>query len=572
MECARTVFMMNQEPIISFLLEEHIVDDQTLETILAKQRDTGQSLVGLLKSENLVDDNQLMRIIALGNKIEFITLSPDAVDPMVAHLLPYDFVNQHNLIPVRKDKDKLFIAMSSPLNLSVRGQIEMKTGLKVVPLAATASAIRQAILFHFSVNNVTRQDIVSMRLKSSAATATQEKSHYDSKKAVSAPVARLVASIINGAIGVRASDIHIEPQEPDIKVRYRVDGILRDAIDVPASVQLEVVSHIKILADMDISERRVPQDGHISVTFNNNMYDLRVSSLPAIGGEKIVLRILDKNSGLQSLDEIVRNPDDNKKFRSMIANPYGMILLTGPTGSGKTTTLYSVLGHLNTADRNIITVEDPVEYRLPGITQVQVKSSIGMTFASALRSILRQDPDIILIGEIRDVETAEIAIRAALTGHLVLSTLHTNDAAGAISRLVNLGIPPFLVASSLLGAVAQRLARTVCTNCKEPYEATEEEIKTLLDSGKQPDTLTLYRGKGCGACFNTGYHGRRAIYEILPISSDIRKLIVSGASDDAIKHQAASEGMKILRESGVEAAISGDTNMQELLRVIDMRD
>ena len=290
---------MNHEPILSFLLEENILDDQTLEAVLAKQRDTGQSLVGLLKSENLVDDDQLTRIVAIGNKIEFITLSPDMIDPMAAHLLSYEFVSQYNVLPVRIDKDKLFVAMSSPLNLSVRGQIEMKTGYTVVPLAATGSAIRQAILCHFSVNNVTRQDIVSMRRKTSSA-AIHEKSHYDLTKTASSPVARLVASIINGAIGARASDIHIEPQEPDIKVRYRIDGILRDAIEVPASVQREVVSHIKILADMDISERRVPQDGHIAVNFNNNIYDLRVSSLPAVGGEKIVMRILDKTSGLQS--------------------------------------------------------------------------------------------------------------------------------------------------------------------------------------------------------------------------------------------------------------------------------
>ena len=301
----RKGYMPNQEPIISLLKEENILDDQTLEKLLAKQRDTGQSLIGLLKSENLVDDDQLTKIIAAGNKIEFVTLSPDMIDPMAAHLLSYEFVSQHNLIPVRLEKDKLYVAMSSPLNLSVREQIEMKTGYKVVPLAATGSAIKQAIIFHFSVRNVTRQDIVSMRLKSGPA-AAPEKPKYESNKAASAPVARLVASIINGAIDARASDIHIEPQEPDIKVRYRIDGILRDAIEVPASVQREVVSHIKILADMDISERRVPQDGHIAVNFNNNDYDLRVSSLPAVGGEKIVLRILDKNSGLQSLDDIVR--------------------------------------------------------------------------------------------------------------------------------------------------------------------------------------------------------------------------------------------------------------------------
>jgi type IV pilus assembly protein PilB len=562
--------MAEQDPIISYLLDENILDDKAIETLLAKQRDSGQSLIGLLKSENLVDDEQLTRIIAIGNKLEFVTLSPDMVDPMAARLLPYEMVNQHNLIPIRIDKDKLIVAMSSPLNLVIREQIEVKTGYKVVPVAASASAIKLAIVVHFNVRNVTRQDIVSMRLKSSPAT-TSEKNRYDSAKAASAPVTRLVASIINGAIDMRASDIHIEPQMPDIRVRYRVDGILRDAIEVPASVQREVVSHIKILADMDISERRLPQDGNIAVYVNGKDYDLRVSSLPALGGEKIVIRILDKDSCLWSLDDIIRSPDDNNRFRSLIANPYGMILLTGPTGSGKTTTLYAAIQQINSPERNVVTIEDPIEYRLRGVTQVQVKPAIGITFASTLRSIMRQDPDIILIGEIRDFETAESAAHSALTGHLVLSTLHTNDASGAISRLISIGIPPFIVAAALSGAVAQRLVRTICSRCKEAYQANDEELRLLRQEFKS-NKVTLYRGRGCEACYQTGYHGRQAILEILPVSTDIRKKIAGGSSDEQIRQLAIDEGMKTLHHTSIEAVLAGETTLQEILRVIDMRE
>lgn len=584
--------MQEHDPIISFLAEENILDADALQAIVEKQQKTGQSLLSILKADRLLDENQLARVTAVASKIEFVTLSPDMIDPMVAHLLSYDMVNQHNLIPIRKESDKLFVAMSSPLNLSVRDQMETKTGYKVVPLAAAPDAIRQAIAYHFNVRNVTRQDIVSMRLKSASGESLAElkgsKGSLRSRKIAEAPVTRLVSSIINGAIDARASDIHIEPQQPDVRVRYRVDGILRDAIEVPTSAQQELASHVKILADMDISERRVPQDGHISTQFHGREYDLRVSSLPAVGGEKIVIRILDKSSGILRLEDVVTSPEDHRKIRELIENAYGMILLTGPTGSGKTTTLYAILQALNTPERNIITVEDPVEYRLDGITQVQVKPIAGMTFAAGLRSILRQDPDIILVGEIRDLETAEIAISSALTGHLVLSTLHTNDAAGAVSRLINIGIPPFLVSSALLGAVAQRLVRTSCPKCNKPYKPADEELELLRRSLERPDdakpapgppvaglatleSIQVYRGSGCNSCYYTGYHGRRAVYEILTISPEIKRMIVSSCNDDEIKSQAIKEGMKTLRTTGVEQVLAGVTTLEELLRVVDMR-
>lgn len=565
--------MKKQEHIISYIQKENIFDRETLQEILSQYQSSGKSIINILKDGKFVDDEQLTRIIAAGNKIEFVNLSPDMVDPMAARMVTYDMASRHNMIPVKQKGDKLLVAMSSPLDLAVRDQLEVKTGCKIVPLAAAPNAIRQAIRFHFNVKNVTRQTIASMRLKQDTTEEKQTGTEIKGKSArvTNDPVTRLVSSIIAGAIDSKASDIHIEPQEPDMRVRYRIDGLLRDAIDVPSSVQNEVISHIKIQAEMDISEKRVPQDGHIAIRHDGYEYDLRVSSLPAVGGEKIVLRILDKSTKRWSLDKVVTSAEDNRKFRLLLQNAYGMILLTGPTGSGKTTTLYSLLQVLNKPERNIVTVEDPVEYRLSDITQIQVRPAAGMTFASALRSILRQDPDIILVGEIRDLETAEIAISAALTGHLVLSTLHTNDATGAISRLVNLGIPPFLVASSLLGTIAQRLLRTICPKCKQPYSPSDEELQQMFGASKAKKDVQLYRNSGCNDCFNIGYLGRKAIYEILCVSKKIRKLIVDNSSDDAIKQQAVEEGMKTLHTSGLEQAMEGQTTLDELLRVIDMR-
>lgn len=563
--------MRNEDPITSFLRQEKIVDEEMLQSALDQQKQTGQSLISILKKEKLLNEEQLTRVVAITNQIEFVNLSPDMVEPMVAHLVSYEMANEHNVVPFRKENDSLFVAMSSPMNLYVRDQIEMKTGYKVIPVAATPSAIRQAIHYHFDVASVTKQAIASMRLKDEPAKAVRrDETRQESIEASDDPITKLVSSIIKGAIDARASDIHIEPQASDVKVRYRVDGLLRDTIDVPSSAQLEVVSHIKIMSDMDISEKRIPQDGHMTIRHDDKEYDLRISSLPAVGGEKIVIRILDKNVNRWKLDNVVVSPDDNRKFRELVSNPYGMLLLTGPTGSGKTTTLYSVLQLINTPEKNIVTVEDPVEYRLDGITQVQVRPVAGMTFASALRSILRQDPDVILVGEIRDLETAEIAVSAALTGHLVLSTLHTNDAPGAISRLINLGIPPFLVASALLGTVAQRLIRTSCPDCKQPYVPKKDEQILLLGKSREAGELKLQRGSGCNNCYHTGYQGRKSIYEILPISPEIRRMIVAGSDDGVIKQQAIKEGMRTLRISAIAEVLNGITTLDELMRVIDV--
>lgn len=563
--------MEKQDAIISFLRTGKILDEITLKSLMELQKSTGQSMVSILKHESMLDEAQMAQVVAVGNGIEFINLAPETVDPMVANLISYETASRYHIIPVRKDEKNLFLAMSSPLNIAARDLVEAKTGYKVVPLAATLGAIQQAIRYHFNVQNVTRQAIISMRLEQGAKDDEADGAQQRSAKVAEAPITKLVHSIITGAIDSRASDIHIEPQSSDVKVRYRVDGILRPALDIPLSASAEVVSHIKIISDMDISERRVPQDGHMIIIHNNREYDLRVSSLPGVTGEKIVIRVLDKDVNRWSLDAVVSSPEDNKKFKELAANPYGMILLTGPTGCGKTTTLYSVLQLLNKPEDNIVTVEDPVEYRLDGITQVQVRPSAGMTFASALRSIVRQDPDIILVGEIRDYETAEVAISSALTGHLVLSTLHTNDAAGAISRLVNLGVQPFLIASALLGAVAQRLVRTLCVDCAQQYEASEEEYKMLFGSEQRREKIKLFKPAGCSKCYQAGYRGRRSIYEILTVTESIKRMISEKCSTEDIKQQAIKEGMKTLRTRGIEEMLKGAISVEELGRVVDLR-
>ena len=566
--------MQKQDQTISYILEENILDEKTLQKVLGQQEASGEGLISILKESNLVDEDQLTRIIAVSNKLEFVNLSPDMVNTMAAHLISYEIASQYNVIPVKKEDNSLLVAMSEPWDLIIRDQIGMRTGCEVVPVIATPNAIRQAIKYHFNVRNITRQAIASMRLKQDA---KEKKQKYakDKDKALRAgddPVIKLVSSIVTGAIEAGASDIHIEPQEPEMRVRYRVDGLLRQAINVPSSVQQELISRIKVLAEMDISKARVPQDGHITERHNDGRkYDLRVSSLPTVGGEKIVIRILDQNAERWSLDEIASSSDDNQKFRALATSPCGVLLLAGPTGSGKTTTLYSILQLLNTPEKNIVTVEDPVEYRLNDITQIQVNKQAGMTFASVLRTILRQDPDIILVGEIRDTETAEIAVSAALTGHLVLSTLHTNDAVGAVSRLTALGVPPLFVASSLLGTAAQRLVRTICPRCKQPYTPSSEEVKQLFDSSKESRDIQLYRGAGCDFCYQSGYHGRKAIYEILCVSPGIREMIVESAGDNAITQQAIKEGMKTLSKSGLEGIIDGTTTLEEIRRFVEIR-
>lgn len=563
--------MKTNDPIIAALEKDSIVDQAVLEKLVQSQQQTGQSILSMLRGQNLLTEEQIVQTVARANDIEYVELTADAIEPTIAHLISRDLAAQHNAVPIRCQDRTLFVAMGAPWDLAARDEIEVKTGYGVVPVAASPAAIRQVIERLFDEVDITRQVVASMRLKQDAGVAPKtSENQVRTLREGDDPISKLVSSIVKSAISSRASDVHIEPQPPDLRVRCRIDGTLRDTIRVPASVQREVVSHIKIMADMDISERRIPQDGHATIEHEGVEYDLRVSSLPAVGGEKVVLRILDKRVERWSFDNVVTSPQDNATFRRILGNPYGMVLLTGPTGSGKTTTLYSVLQLINTPDRNIVTVEDPVEYRLDGITQVQVKPVAGMTFPSALRSILRQDPDIILIGEIRDRETAEIAIGAALTGHMVLSTLHTNDAAGAVSRLINLGIPSFLAGSALLGSAAQRLVRTCCARCKRPYRASDSEMRILYGDSKPDTEVQLWRGTGCSHCYQSGYLGRKSIYEVLSVSRGVQRMIIDRADDDTIREHAIAEGMRTLRAAAVSEVLAGQTTVDEIMRVVDM--
>ena len=561
--------MVTQDSIIAFVEQEEMLSKQNLDEVVQEHHKTGHSLLSILKDESYLTDDQFLKVVAASHGIEFITLEPDSIEQVVAHLVSFELADRHTLIPIRVEENQLVVAMASPMDLRVRDQIEMKTGYEVVPVAASNDDIRLAIQCQFDVANETKQAIVSMRLKEGEIEAKEDAQELNFGD-VSNPITKLVTSIVRGAIDSQSSDIHIEPQESGTRVRYRVDGMLQNALTVPASVQSEVTSHIKIKAGMDISEKRVPQDGHISLSHMGHNYDLRVSSLPSVGGEKIVIRVLDKDAEKWEIDSVVLDTESNNKLKQMVSNPYGMVLVTGPTGSGKTTTLYSLLQLVSTPKKNVITVEDPVEYRLNGITQVQTRPVQGLTFASALKSILRQDPDVILIGEIRDLETAEIAVSAALTGHLVLSTLHTNDAAGAISRLINIGVPPFLVGSALIGTVAQRLVRRVCLKCRQSAVPNSREASLLLGQERSQETPEIFRSTGCNDCYQTGYKGRKSIYEILPVSSKIKTLIMEGGNDDAIKHQAAAEGMVSLTQSAIADVLNGYTTLDEISRIVDV--
>jgi type IV pilus assembly protein PilB len=567
-----TAAMEQNQSVIEVLRRERILPEEQIGELLSLQEQTGHSLLHLLREKEWIEEDQLTRLTALSNGIEYIELTPEMVDPVALKLVPLETARRHVLIPLRIEQDCLIVAMNSPLNLTVREMITTRTGYRVKPVAAGSEAIRRALQNHFNVENLTRQDIVAMRLKNKPG---EEKKSQGARnqaiKSADAPVVRLVETILTGGIDNRASDIHLEPQQPDMKVRYRIDGLLQDALQVPSSAERQVISHIKILADMDISEKRLPQDGHISMEHGGKLYDLRISSLPAVGGEKIVIRILDTETGLRMLDELVTGPDDLQKFKTLLANPYGMILMTGPTGCGKTTTLYSMIRNLNRMERNIVTVEDPVEYQIPGITQVQVKPDIHLTFAACLRSILRQDPDIILVGEIRDEETAEIAVSASLTGHLVLSTLHTNNAVGVVSRFVNLEIPAYQAASALLGVVNQRLVRTICQRCRTSYRPSEKE-KEILGLAEAAGQGTLYKGNGCEYCRHTGYSGRLGVYEIFLVTPEIRHLIVAQATEDAMKEEAIRQGMRTLRMQAMDMVRNGQTTLDEAMRVIDMRE
>jgi len=545
----------------ALLLEEGIVTQEALDRGLEIHGKSGLPLARVLLDEHLVDERDLVRVLARSIGLDFVDLREVTVDPAAASLIAESLASRYAAIPIGFEDDRLIVAMADPANVLAIDDIRAITGREVVPKVATRGDVEEAIQKMASLDNSV-SDLAEL-----AAGDSVETQDLRALEAVAdeAPVVKLVSMLITRASADRASDIYIEPTERDLRVRFRIDGVLHEIMRTPRSITNAVVSRLKIMADIDIAERRRPQDGRISLRVSGRQLDLRVSTLPTIYGEKVVMRLLDTSNALLELKDLGFAQHTLDGYEASYSKPYGTILVVGPTGSGKSTTLYATLNVLNKPETNIITVEDPVEYRLPGVNQVQVNRKAGLTFASALRSFLRQDPDVMLVGEIRDGETAAIAIESALTGHLVLSTLHTNDAPSSVSRLIEMGVEPFLVGSALDSVLAQRLARRLCDKCKEEYEPTEAMLE---QGGFAVAPKTLQRAVGCKVCSNTGYRGRVAIHELMTVSEEIERLAVERVSTDVLKKAAVAAGMRTLREDGMTKVAAGVTSLEEILRVV----
>ena len=556
------------------LLEERLLMPEQLSQALYEQRRTGKPLAVILIDSGLVSEEDI--VITLSEQLGIPHLRVESYDipPEIIAEVPESITRRYHLIPVAKTGKSLTIAMADPLNIVAIDDVRMLTGYEIETVVSLDSEIKKAIDRYYGRTEEEEMEDYEDILRDAEAesvTLLKDKEDLDisslKEKVEQAPVIRLVNLTLVNAIKEGASDIHIEPFEKIVRVRFRVDGILREVQSPPKSLQAAVVSRVKILSELDIAERRVPQDGRFRIKFEGREIDFRVSTLPTYFGEKVVLRILDKGALSLDLDKLNFEKQPIEDFRDSLARPNGIILVTGPTGSGKTTTLYSALHALNKPDVNIVTVEDPVEYELFGINQVQTKPEVGLTFASGLRSILRQDPDIVMVGEIRDEETADIAVKAALTGHLVLSTLHTNDAPGAITRLIDMGMEPFLIASSLLLTAAQRLVRKVCPDCKRAYRVPEQVLTRAQFKLEPDEDLVLYKGEGCARCGETGYRGRLALLEALRVTENIQDLIMASTSSGEIKRAAIENGMLTLRQVGLLKVKAGNTSLEEALRV-----
>jgi type IV pilus assembly protein PilB len=549
------------------LLADGLITDEQLASALAQQKQRGEKLGSILVRLKYLGDEQLIGFLSRQYGLPAVDIGRLDLDPAVAQLVPPQLARKYDVYPVRRIDGTLTLAMADPTNVQALDDIAFVTGLEVKPVVASQGAIGDAIARAYQGR---RSDAPPGDLR--AETVDEEFAAkvdvFELKESADeAPVVRLVNKVLVDAIAKGASDIHWEPYEKVFRIRFRIDGVLHETLSPPKRLEPAMISRLKIMASLDIAERRVPQDGRIKLRYNTREIDFRVSILPTIFGEKAVLRILDKDALKLDLTALGFDPWSLEQFQTAIRQPYGMVLITGPTGSGKTTTLYSAIHTINSPDINIMTAEDPVEYNLRGVNQVQINEGVGRTFASALRAFLRQDPDVILVGETRDLETAQIAVRAALTGHLVFSTLHTNDCPSTVARLVDMGIPSFLVSSSLQLILAQRLGRKVCQACREPYDADEE---SLVPYGHTPTGLgrcTLYKGRGCATCNYTGMKGRVAIYEVMPITEQLRDMILKSAPSAALTATARAHGMLPLRSAGIRKALEGITSIAEVLRV-----
>jgi type IV pilus assembly protein PilB len=548
------------------LLEDGLITSDQLSVAVDQHQTLGRSLGRVLVDQGILSETQLVAALAQQIGLRFIDLSDFPVDGSALARIPGSVCRQHMAIPIGFEDGRIVVAMADPANVFAADDIRTISGYEVLPAVATRADVVAAIDRYYRADS--DLDDLTTALED-ADEATGDDLAGLKEVVEDAPIVKFVNLLITQAIQDRASDIHLEPTEQDLRVRYRIDGVLHEVMRSPKSIQSGVISRLKIMADINIAERRIPQDGRLSVSAHGKKVDLRVATLPTVWGEKVVMRILDNSTARLDLSELGFTQNNYERYSESFGKPYGMILVTGPTGSGKSTTLYATLNILNRPEVNIITVEDPVEYRLPGISQVQTNTKAGLTFASSLRSILRSDPDIVLIGEIRDHETAQIAVEAALTGHLVLSTLHTNNAPSAITRLTEMGIEPFLVGSAVDAVLAQRLARRLCMKCKEAYTPTEETLTAAkVNWDLSTGIPTLYRPVGCPSCSNTGYKGRMALHEVMMVNEEIERLAVEHAPATEISAAALRSGMVTLRNDGMTKVLNGVTSIDEILRVV----
>ena len=542
------------------LVESGFLNATELAEVLSVQKETGKRLGEVIVESGLMSEFDILRAVSSQYNYPIIDLSGIDVDPKATALLTQKFCEENIVFPIGFDNDNLVVAIDDPMNITIEDELQFQTGYQISLMLATHSSIVDAIKVHYGKESAQK---AAEELGVSMEADNLEADSELSEAVNSAPVVKLVNSMIDYAIRSGSSDIHIEPLEDRVRVRIRIDGVMQEVMTNPISAKDAITTRIKILGGMNIAEKRIPQDGRITTVINGEPVDMRVSILPCVTGEKTVIRILAKNDANLNRSYLGISDRNNEMIDRMIKIPQGIVLISGPTGSGKTTTLYTLLSEKNTEEVNIITVEDPVEIRIPGLNQVQVNVKAGMTFASGLRSILRQDPDIVLVGEIRDGETAEIAMRAAITGHLVFSTIHTNDAVSSINRLIDMGLEPYMVSSALVGVVSQRLVRRICTNCRESYEPDEYDREYLrLDAGQK-----LYRGKGCTECNDKGYKGRIAIHEIVIVTRKMKTLLERRASEDEMRVLAVEEGTQMLQDSARDLVLEGITTVSELNRV-----
>jgi type II secretion system protein E len=553
---------LSSDLLAEVLVGAGLVTRDQLETAAASRNDDVERLDESLVRLGLADEADIFAAVARHLGLEFVPEIDRDIDVSLLAEVPSEFAMRHQVVPLREEDHTLVVAMADPFDVTVLDDLRLLTRRDVRAVVSPRRKITEAIEQSYmakmfrDIDDMQREDVAEEDLEIADL----------QKMAREALVIKLVNLILHQAIQERASDVHLEPHERELRVRYRVDGMLHDASSPPRHLHPAIISRVKIMADMDIAERRLPQDGRVRIKLGDRMIDLRVSTIPTLHGESAVIRLLDRKAGLMELTELGMRRDTFELFRRLISRPHGIILVTGPTGSGKTTTLYGALNEIYAPEKKVITIEEPVEYELPGANQIGVRPEIGLTFASGLRHIVRQDPDVVMVGEVRDRETADIAIHAALTGHLVFSTVHTNDAPGAITRLLDMGIEPYLVASSLVGVLAQRLVRLLCPNCKQPFQPTPEDLREVSVPADQAGAMTLYRAAACESCRN-GYLGRTGVFELLLVDDDVTRQILDKVSANEVKQRAVGKGMRTLLADGRTKVLDGQTTIEELVRV-----